>query len=126
MHPRFGGHAVIVTGGAQGIGAAIARRLAAEGARVLIADIDGDGAKRTADVIGRGAEGVRCDVADTASVQAAVEHAVSLYGGLDVLVNNAFRAAGLATLPDLPEDDWLSSFDVTLHGAYRATRAALP
>ncbi|MEV6107764.1 SDR family NAD(P)-dependent oxidoreductase [Streptomyces sp. NPDC051940] len=123
---RFGGYTAIVTGGAHGIGAAIARRLADEGARVVIADIDGDAAKATAAAIGRGAEGVHCDVRRTADVEEAVAHAAEVYGRLDVLVNNAYAGAGLGPFGQVAEADWLASFDVTLHGAMRAARAALP
>ncbi|MFF8830378.1 SDR family NAD(P)-dependent oxidoreductase [Streptomyces sp. NPDC015131] len=122
---RFDGYGALVTGGARGIGEAIVRRLASEGARVLVADLDEGLAREVADTV-PGAVAHGCDVADRAAVDAAVAHAVATFGRLDVLVNNAF-----ARVPDGPrsedEDDeiWRRSLDVTLMGAVRCARAAL-
>jgi NAD(P)-dependent dehydrogenase (short-subunit alcohol dehydrogenase family) len=73
----------IVSGAARGIGLAIAKRLVAGGARVAIADINGDGAKAAAAELGNGCIGIACDVRSTADVTAAVAAAVDAFGGLD-------------------------------------------
>ncbi|MDH6213919.1 SDR family NAD(P)-dependent oxidoreductase [Streptomyces pseudovenezuelae] len=127
---RFEGYGVLVTGAARGIGAAISRRLAGEGARVLMADVDGPEAEKTAGVLreqGLAVEALECDVADRASVEAAVAHAVEAFGSLDVLVNCAAHCT-----PDTPlfedgtDDAWARDLDITLTGTYRCCRAALP
>ncbi|MES4890081.1 SDR family NAD(P)-dependent oxidoreductase [Streptomyces sp. NPDC096012] len=129
-HTRFAGHGVLVTGAARGIGAAVARRLAEEGGRVLVTDRDLPEAERTAAALrqrGLDAEAFACDVADRAAVERAVGRAVAAFGALDVLVNCAAHCT-----PDTPlfEDDsdesWALDLDVTLSGAYRCCRAALP
>lgn len=127
---RFAGHAVLVTGGARGIGAAVARRLAEEGGRVLVTDRDLPEAERTASALrrqGLTAEAFACDVADRAAVEAAVAHAVAAFGSLDVLVNSAAHCtADTALFEDDPEEAWARDLDITLSGAYRCCRAALP
>ncbi|MFJ3441112.1 SDR family NAD(P)-dependent oxidoreductase [Streptomyces sp. NPDC086081] len=127
---RFEGYGVLVTGGARGIGAATARRLAREGARVLVADRDPAEATRTARALreaGLHAEATGCDVADRAAVEAAVTHAVDAFGSLDVLVNCAAHCSPDAPLfEDEPDEAWARDLDVTLTGAYRCCRAALP
>ena len=85
----LGERIVFVTGGARGIGRAIAARLAREGAQVAIADLDADGARSTAAELGERALGVAVDVADSASVKAAVGAALAHFGRIDGLVNNA-------------------------------------
>ncbi|MEU1277435.1 SDR family oxidoreductase [Streptomyces sp. NPDC005805] len=123
---RFEGYGAIVTGGARGIGAATVRRLAAEGARVLVADIDADAAKETAEAVD-GAEAYRVDVADRASVEAAVAYAAGTFGSLDVLVNNALSALDhQGPFEDLPDEGWARDIDICLSGAMRCARAALP
>ena len=123
---RFEGCGALVTGGARGIGEATARRLASEGARVLIADIDAEAAESTAAGI-EGAAFVRCDVGDRASAEAAVAYAVERFGSLDVLVNNAFSASRHSgPIEELPDDGWQQDLDVTLTGALRCARAAWP
>ncbi|OKK06199.1 oxidoreductase [Streptomyces sp. CB03234] len=123
---RFDGYGVLITGAARGIGEATSRRLAAEGARVLIADIDEDLAREVAGTI-PGAAAYGCDVGDTAAVEAAVAYAVETFGRLDVLVNNAFaRTPDAPSLRDEADETWQRSLDVTLIGALRCARAALP
>ncbi|MFE0802162.1 SDR family NAD(P)-dependent oxidoreductase [Streptomyces sp. NPDC058812] len=127
---RFTDHGVLITGAARGIGAATARRFAAEGARVLLTDVDLPAARRTAGELteqGLTAEAFVCDVADRASVEEAVGHAVDTFGALDVLVNNACACSPDAPLfEDEPDEVWARDLDVTLTGAYRCCRAALP
>ncbi|WP_030348406.1 SDR family NAD(P)-dependent oxidoreductase [Streptomyces sp. NRRL S-1022] len=127
---RFAGHGVLVTGGARGIGAAVARRLAQEGGRVLVADRDLPEAERTAAALrGQGltAEAVACDVADRTAVEAAVARAVTAFGSLDVLVNSAAHCSpDVPRYEDDPDEAWARDLDVTLTGAHRCCRAALP
>ncbi|MFC8537002.1 SDR family NAD(P)-dependent oxidoreductase [Streptomyces sp. NPDC057249] len=127
---RFDGYGVLITGAGRGIGAATARLMAAEGARVLVTDLDGERAETVAAEIRAGggtAEALACDVADRAAIEAAVAHAVAAFGGLDVLVNNAYSCNVDSTLfEDEPDEIWDRDLDITLGGAYRCARAAMP
>src|ERR1700712_1481131 len=89
MSDRVAGRSIVVTGAASGIGAAIARGLAAEGAFVTIADLDLEAAERVAASIGDAALAVRVDVTDRAEVQAGIAAAVERFGRLDAYFNNA-------------------------------------
>lgn len=127
---RFEGHVVLITGAARGIGAATARRLAEEGAQVLVTDVDLEEAEKTAAAIrelGGRTEAFMCDVGERTSVEAAVAFAVDTFGSLDVLVNNAYGCTPDAPLfEDEPDEKWARDLDLTLTGAYRCCRAALP
>ena len=119
----------LVTGGASGIGRAIAERLGAEGAHVVVADIDLAGATAVADgIVARHGIGralpVACDVADEASVGAAFAAATVTYGGLDILVSNAGIAPS-APIAEMALETWQRSLDVNATGHFLATRAAL-
>ncbi|GGV02968.1 oxidoreductase [Streptomyces litmocidini] len=127
LRERFRGCAALVTGAGRGIGAATARRLAEEGARVLVTDIDEEAARATATAL-PGAEALRCDVADRASVETAVSYAVRTFGRLDVLVNNALGPVtpDRDRFEDEPDETWAVQHDVTFMGAVRCARAAMP
>ncbi|THA26010.1 glucose 1-dehydrogenase [Streptomyces sp. RKND-216] len=123
---RFEGYAALVTGAGRGIGQAVARRLTDEGARVMLADVDGERARRAAAPLD-GAEAVACDVADSRSVAAAVAVTVERFGRLDVLVNNAYSChPEPARIEDQDDEPWLRDLDVSLTGAFRCMRAAMP
>ncbi|WP_448004083.1 SDR family NAD(P)-dependent oxidoreductase [Agromyces bauzanensis] len=112
------GLVAVVTGGASGIGAAIAQRLRADGARVAVFDLRPDGAEH-ADLA------VAVDVADDASVRAGIDRVVAELGGIDILVNNAGIGAQ-GNVEANSDDEWLRVFDVNVVGMARVSRAALP
>jgi rhamnulose-1-phosphate aldolase/alcohol dehydrogenase len=119
----------LVTGGASGIGRAAALRLAAEGAHVVVADLDAAGALKVADEVvaasaGGRAIGVGMDVTSEASVRAALEEAVLAYGGLDIVVSNA-GIAHSAPIDELDLAEWERSFAVNSTGHFLVAREAL-
>ncbi len=124
---RLDDKVALVTGAARGIGAAIARRFAEEGAAVVVADLDGaeDEARAIAEATGAVTLGLRCDVADPGSVGAMHQAAVERLGVIDVLVNNAginvFREPLAMT-----DEDWRRCLAVDLEGAWHCSRAVLP
>jgi 3-oxoacyl-[acyl-carrier protein] reductase len=121
---RYEGRVAVVTGSARGIGAATAKRFADEGASVAVLDLDQDAAAATADGLGAGqAIGVACNVADAASVDAAVGAVVEQLGRIDVLVNNAGVTRD-NLLFKMTEDDWDAVMNVHLRGSFLMSRAA--
>ncbi len=125
---RFDGKVAIVTGAASGIGAATLRRLASEGAAVVVGDIQDEAGEAIAQEIGAGggeASFRHCDVADLSQVEALVEHAVSRYGGLDIMHNNAAWTGG-GWVADLDPEVWQRSIQVMLTSVFYGCRAALP
>jgi NAD(P)-dependent dehydrogenase (short-subunit alcohol dehydrogenase family) len=119
---RLDGELALVTGAARGLGAAIATRLAADGATVAVADIDGDGAEAVARTLGPQHLGVAVDVRTTASVEAAVAAVTERATAPTILVNNAGinRVGPSETLSD---EDWLQVVEVNLQGTFRCCRA---
>lgn len=124
---RLDGRVALVTGGARGIGAATALRLAADGADVALVDLDEDAAVATAtqiaDDTGRRAVGLGADVADAARVADAVDRVVEELGSLGILVNNAGVTRD-NLLFRMTDDDWDTVVAVHLRGFFLATRAA--
>ena len=115
----------IVTGAGQGIGRAISEKLAAEGATVVVTDVNETTAKETADAIGRGAVGIRTDVTSRESVGAMVEQVRSQFGRIDVLVNNAgWDKAG--PFVDSDPADWDRVIQINLYGVLNTSKAVLP
>jgi rhamnulose-1-phosphate aldolase/alcohol dehydrogenase len=119
------GRIALVTGAASGIGKATAERLAAEGACVVVADLDADSARETAEGIGNAdkAVSVVADVTDADAVQAAVDAASLAFGGIDLVVNNAGLSISKPLL-ETTEQDWDVQHDVMAKGSFLVSRAA--
>lgn len=123
---RLKGKTAIVTGGASGFGAGIVAKFVAEGARVMIADINGDAAQTMAQKIGNGAISQTVDVANAASVQAMADAALTAFGHLDILINNAGISHMPTPLEDVSEDDFDRVFNVNMKSVYLTARALVP
>jgi len=123
---RLAGKIAIVTGAASGFGEGIARKFVAEGARVVVADRDGDGARRVADALGAHAESVRADVTQAADVEAMVRTAIERFDGLDILVNNAGMGHLPQPLESLDEGDFDRILAVNVKSIYLAAREVVP
>jgi NAD(P)-dependent dehydrogenase (short-subunit alcohol dehydrogenase family) len=119
------GKVALVTGAAQGIGRAIADGLSAEGARIVVADLQGAESAAAAYPAG---VGLTVDVADEAAVERMVAETLERCGGLDVLVNNAGLYASLAMRPftEIPLDEWRRVMDVNVASMFLTCRAAVP
>ncbi|MFC6357311.1 SDR family NAD(P)-dependent oxidoreductase [Luethyella okanaganae] len=118
MSNDFDGLVAVVTGGASGIGAAIAHRLIAQGADVAVFDLNPDATDA-------GVFTVRVDIADDTSVRAGIEAVVERFGRIDIVVNNAGIGAQ-GTIEDNGDEEWHRVFDVNVLGIVRVSRAALP
>jgi NAD(P)-dependent dehydrogenase (short-subunit alcohol dehydrogenase family) len=123
--PRLAGRVAIVTGGAAGIGAAIAKAFVAEGARAVIADRDGEGAARAAATLGTRASAATVDVTSEAEVQALARAVLASEGRIDILVNNA-GTIRKAFVRDMSEADWDAVVDVNLKATFLCSKAVLP
>ena len=118
MSPEFDGLVAVVTGGASGIGAAVVSRLRSGGAEVAVLDLHPD-------AVPDGVLALTTDVADDASVRAAVDAVLERHGRLDIVVNNAGVGAQ-GTVEDNDDEAWHRGFDVNVLGMVRVSRAALP
>lgn len=122
---RFQNKIVIVTGAAGGIGSAIARRFACEGARVVVTDVDAEGAGTTAGEIGTAARAFTSDIATAEGCRAVIENVMATEGAIDILCNNAGinrRGPLLALTPE----DWRLSFAINVDAIFHLCQAALP
>jgi NAD(P)-dependent dehydrogenase (short-subunit alcohol dehydrogenase family) len=119
------GKSAIVTGSAQGLGEAVARMLGARGARVLVADVNGEGAERVAAEI-EGAQPHVVDVSDPDGCEQMVAAAVRLFGRLDLAVNNAGIVATPTPLAEIPVDRWRRMLGTHLDGVFFGLRAEIP
>ena len=124
------GHNVVVTGGAQNIGAGIARTLTGAGANVMIADLQGDKvkatAKRIADETGGRCLGMACDVTNKDDIDALVKATVEAFGGISTFVNNVGRGPRHADPTAITEEELVNAYRLNTVSAYRLSMACLP
>mgnify|MGYP002628185264 CR=1 FL=1 len=120
------GKVAVITGGAQGIGLAVAQRLHASGATVLLWDRDGDMAAASAAGFGGRAHGAAVDVTDAAAIQALADRAVADHGRIDILVASAGIAGSIGTVVTYSVEEWQQVIAVNLHGVFHCCRAILP
>jgi 2-dehydro-3-deoxy-L-rhamnonate dehydrogenase (NAD+) len=119
------GQTALVTGGARGIGLAIAQRLMADGARVAVLDRDADAVQKAAGGLGAGAMALVGDVTRTADVNRAVQEAHDWHGRLDIVVNNAGITGRSFPITELTDDDWQSVIACDLTSVFLVSRAAV-
>ena len=122
----FTNRTAIVTGGAQGIGGAVARRLSSGGARVAIWDMDHELAKTTAETLGGGAIACKVDIASWDSVQSAFAETIEALGRVDIVVNSAGIAGSNAPLADYPPEEFQKIVNINLVGTFHVNRVVVP
>jgi NAD(P)-dependent dehydrogenase (short-subunit alcohol dehydrogenase family) len=126
---KLDGKVAIVTGAASGIGPSYAKGLAAEGAKVMVADVEaGDATVRAITSAGGVAQSRICDVSDEAQVNALIRETDKAFGGVHILVNNAAVFARFVAVPldQISAEDWERAFAVNVRGTYLCVKAALP
>ena len=126
MSEGMRGRRAAVTGGAQGIGFAIAAKLLSQGARVALWDRDEVLMAEAVATLGEGARGVRVDVTDPDSIAAAVMESRDTVDGIDILVNNAGIAGPATPVWDYPLDEWRRVIEIDLNGVFYCCRAVTP
>ena len=119
----FDDQVAVITGGAQGIGYAVAKRMIENGAKVVIWDFDTDLARASASELG--ATALHCDVSDWDSVQAAAQQTENQLGRIDVLVNSAGVAGANAVVEEYPIEEWNKIMSVNLNGTFHTNRAVI-
>ena len=120
------GQTAVITGGAQGLGFAIARRIAASGATVSLWDVDAGELQRAAAELGDGASAVTVDITSPEAVADAVARTEAESGPVSILVNSAGIAGANHTLDAYPIDEWKRVIDINLNGAFYVNRAVVP
>jgi len=123
---ELNGKVAVVTGGASGIGEATVRLFVSEGAKVVIADMQRERGEALARELGEVAVFVPCEVRQEAQVQAAVDAAVSQWGRLDCMFNNAGFGGALGRIEDVPADEFDMTFDVLVKGVFLGMKHAAP
>ena len=125
MSSTFGNQTAIITGAATGIGLACAHRLAKEGAKIALWDIDAENAEKAAAHIS-GAQAFQVDVADETSVMAATNATLQHFGTIDILVNSAGIAGAISPVDEMNTDEWRRVLDINLTGTFLTNKAVLP
>lgn len=129
VYPELSGRVALISGGAQGIGAETARAFAKQGAAVAVVDIDMGNAGKVATAIteaGGRAKAIQTDITDPEAVNYAMESTVAAFGGLDIVVNCAGGYGRLATVEDMPVDEWDRTVALNLRGAFLLSKLAIP
>lgn len=123
---RFKGRVAVITGGASGIGLAIAERIVAEGGQACIWDMNAEAGVEAVQQIGKSAHSVAVDVSDEASVSKAVAETTKKFGRIDVLVTSAAITGPNATTWDYPSDKWRQVIDINVNGVFYCCRSIVP
>ncbi|WP_119392630.1 SDR family NAD(P)-dependent oxidoreductase [Taklimakanibacter lacteus] len=123
---RFKGRVAVITGGASGIGVAVAHRIVAEGGKACIWDLNAEAGAKAADAIGSQAHSVTVDVSDETSVTRAVAETVKAFRQIDILVTSAAITGPNATMWDYPPDKWRQVIDINVNGVFYCCRAIVP
>lgn len=129
QYPELAGRVALITGAAQGIGAETARLFAAQGSKVAIVDIDADNGGRVAAAIARAggtAQSFKTDITDAASVEQAITATVTAFGGIDIVINCAGGYGRLASVEDMPIDEWDRTVALNLRSVFLICKTAIP
>lgn len=122
---RFKGRTAVITGGAAGIGRALTERLTAEGANVMIWDVDSDSIDEVS-ASNKSVQGIAVDLTDHEAVEAAAAKTADVFGGIDILVCSAGITGPITNTWEYPVDAWKTVFDVNVHGLFYSNRACVP